>query len=607
MNGFNICSLNCRGAIKDDDYQGCLNSFFEVNHFQIAFLQETHVNNLEFKKKIDQKFNCLSYWSLGTNSSKGVAILVFNKFEYKILRFQTDFDGRVIVVDIKCEIGEIRLVSVYCPNDISERKQFLSSIDRYIHSSKSLIIGGDWNCVEIIKLDKFGGNPNNGSEGSEIIKNFKRAYNLIDSFRFQHPNKKIYTWVNDTRGIKTRIDRFYISKFLKDQIYDTTILPSTVSDHYAVNLSFKNTPYRPFEVGKGIWKMNAEILKDSNFCKEIETTWNNMMRNNEINSLEDWDNCKKVFKEIAIKHCVNKSKQFYKIIKELENSLREIECLMETDSDNDFLEQLKIEKTEIVNKINILYTDRYKGAVIRSNCINLDNNEQSNTSFLRIESKMANKNMIEGLLKANGDLTINTPETIDRCHEFYSFLLKKEEIDKNIAREFLVSLPQIPEEIKNMCENLITENESFKTVNSLKDKITPGSDGLPSEFYKHFWYLFGKVFTKIINDNFINDNNLSESQQESILKLICKDNSHKNDLTYHRPISLLNTDYKIIAKTLANRLKTALPFIIHPDQSFGIKGRSIQDNIIFLNALLGYIDKKNIPAVYLNIDQEKAF
>ena len=206
--------------------------------------------------------------------------------------------------------------------------------------------------------------------------------------------------------------------------------------------------------------------------------------------------------------------------------------------------------------------------------------------------------MIEGLLKANGDLTINTPETIDRCHEFYSFLLKKEEIDKNIAREFLVSLPQIPEEIKNMCENLITENESFKTVNSLKDKITPGSDGLPSEFYKHFWYLFGKTFTKIINENFILDNNLSESQQESILKLICKDKNHKDDLTYYRPISLLNTDYKIIAKTLANRLKAAIPFIIHPDQSFGIKGRSIQDNIIFLNALLGYIDKKNILAAY---------
>ena len=592
MSGFNICSLNCRGAIKDEDYQGCLNSFFEVNNFKIVFLQETHVNNLKLKKKIDEKFNCLSYWSLGTTSSKGVAILIFNNFEFKVLKFQSDTDGRVILVDIKCEIGEIRLVSVYCPNDISDRKTFLNNIDRYIHSPKALILGGDWNCVENLKLDKFGGNPNNGSEGSEIIKNFKRAYGLVDSYRTLYPSKKMYTWINDTRGIKTRIDRFYISKFLKEQLSDTNTLTSTVSDHYAVNLSFKNTPYRPYEIGKGIWKMNVELLKSSSFCNEIETTWYEMASRNEIRNLEDWDKCKKVFKEIAIRHSVNNSKQFHTKIRDLENSLREIECLMETECDNDFFDQLKIEKNEIIDKINILYTDRYKGAMLRSNCTVLDNNENSNTSFLRIESKNANKNLIEGLLKTNGQLTKNTPETIDRCHEFYTILLKKENTDTEIAEEFLGSLPQIPHGIKNNCEQLIDENESFKTVNSLKDKITPGSDGLPSEFYKHFWYLFGKTFIKLINENFIFDSNLSDSQQESILKLICKDKDHKDDIIYYRPISLLNTDYKIIAKILANRLKTALPYIIHPDQSFGIKGRSIQDNLIFLNALLGYIEKK---------------
>ena len=58
---------------------------------------------------------------------------------------------------------------------------------------------------------------------------------------------------------------------------------------------------------------------------------------------------------------------------------------------------------------------------------------------------------------------------------------------------------------------------------------------------------------------------------------------------------------------MAIRLKRALPHIIHIDQSFGIPGRSIQDNIIFMNALFAYIEEKKIPSIFLNVDQEKAF
>ena len=75
----------------------------------------------------------------------------------------------------------------------------------------------------------------------------------------------------------------------------------------------------------------------------------------------------------------------------------------------------------------------------------------------------------------------------------------------------------------------------------------------------------------------------------------------------YRPISLLNTDYKIIAKIIANRLKKVLPTIIHEDQSFGIKGRSIQDNIILMKSLIDFINQKNLGGIFLNIDQEKAF
>ena len=47
-----------------------------------------------------------------------------------------------------------------------------------------------------------------------------------------------------------------------------------------------------------------------------------------------------------------------------------------------------------------------------------------------------------------------------------------------------------------------------------------------------------------------------------------------------RPISLCNVIYKIIAKSLANRLKMHLPDYIHPSQQAFIEGRRIANNII---------------------------
>ena len=269
MNAFSFMTLNCNGAIKHKDLQNRLKSCLEVNQINTLFLQETHVSNLRFKEEIESEFSCTSYWSFGENDSRGTAILIFHNFEFKVEKFRKDKDGRLLFVDINSDYGEARLVTVYCPNDIQDRKKFLQEIDQFLSGSKPLITGGDWNFIENPNLDKEGGNPNRGCEGSTIFHQTKRAYNLVDPFRHLNKTAKVFTWENETKEIRTRIDRFYISKTLLDQVVEVKNITSTVSDHYGVKLSFSKFPTNKYTIGKGIWKINTSILEDPNFIKKI--------------------------------------------------------------------------------------------------------------------------------------------------------------------------------------------------------------------------------------------------------------------------------------------------------------------------------------------------
>ena len=53
----------------------------------------------------------------------------------------------------------------------------------------------------------------------------------------------------------------------------------------------------------------------------------------------------------------------------------------------------------------------------------------------------------------------------------------------------------------------------------------------------------------------------------------------EGDLDDYRPITLLNTELKILARVLANRLQLVISDLIGPEQNYVVKGRSIRDNL----------------------------
>ena len=97
------------------------------------------------------------------------------------------------------------------------------------------------------------------------------------------------------------------------------------------------------------------------------------------------------------------------------------------------------------------------------------------------------------------------------------------------------------------------------------------------------------------------------SQRRGIVKLIPKKDSDPILVKNWLPLTLLNCDYKIASKAIANRIKTALPELISDDQTGFIKTRCISDNVRTLDRVIKYTANKKVPGLLLFLDFKKAF
>jgi len=95
------------------------------------------------------------------------------------------------------------------------------------------------------------------------------------------------------------------------------------------------------------------------------------------------------------------------------------------------------------------------------------------------------------------------------------------------------------------------------------------------------------IFFEALQDC-INNIELLPTMKQGLIILIPKPGKDKRILDNLRPITLLNTDYKLFTKALASRLKTGISQIISVTQSGFLKNMSIHNNIRLVFDLIEY-------------------
>ncbi|GAU35629.1 hypothetical protein TSUD_30470, partial [Trifolium subterraneum] len=134
---------------------------------------------------------------------------------------------------------------------------------------------------------------------------------------------------------------------------------------------------------------------------------------------------------------------------------------------------------------------------------------------------------------------------------------------------------------------------------------SPVPDGINFGFIKDFWAELRGDVMRFISE-FHRNRKLTRGLNSTFIALIPKIDSPQR-LNDFRPISLVGSLYKILAKVLANRLHLVIGCVISESQSAFVKDRQILDVILIANEVVDETRKSKKELMLFKVDFEKAY
>ncbi|GJU63296.1 RNA-directed DNA polymerase, eukaryota [Tanacetum coccineum] len=502
----------------------------------------------------------------------------------------TRSDYFVIVRGVWLKSGiDLMIVVVYAPQEAKEKRMLW---DYLAHVSNQwvgkLVMMGDFNEVRY-KSDRYGSNFN--AHDAEIFNSF--IYNAgLDEVPL---GGSAYTWCLKSASKMSKLDRFFVSENLLSMCPNITAitLERFISDHRPILLREVRYDYGPIP-----FRFYRYWLEVDGFDKLVRDSWN-VAPVNKKNAIRNFMGKLKFLKDrirswLSI-HRSNSRGEIYFLKEELRSC---DEVIDKGDCSNEVVHK----RTEILNKIhqvnNIQASEIAQKAKIKW-AIEGDENVKF---FHGMLNKKRNQSNIRGIM-VNGTW-VDDPVQVKR--EFFEHFRGR--FDKPSVNRACIDTPfpvSLSIDQKEDMERRISKEEVKRAVWDCGVDKSPGPDGFSFSFYRHFWPVIEKdVFEAV--DYFFMYGEIPNGCNSNFIALIPKI-LDANMVKDFRPISLIGSLYKIIAKILANRLVGVLGDLVNEVQSAFVADRQILDGPFILDEVLQWCRRKKKHALIFKVDFEKAF
>ena len=529
--------------------------------------------------------------------------------------------GRFVPLSFTWGGHRVHLATMYLPTSrypAGERRAFvehtLGSVAQGATGEDHMLWVGDFNFVHDPHLDSTAGVGGRGADAA-VADAFQAACpHMVDTFRRLHPTRRAFSHLyraNVTGG--SRLDRIYASSTLMPYVISSTVPVPTPSDHRLAVVTL--LPRVSSARGPGLPRLRTSFLAvadlKSRFVAWVtEECGLRPLGRDEL--LAWWP----VFKrrlagEVA---CLNRQARDRQLRPGLRVRLATeaaAAALADLDAGGPGTPRLSVAVAAQEEVVRALRAEGAVGAKA-ARLAWLRGGERPSRGLTALVHPPRAATSVTALQDATGRLVTDVAKLPQMVAEYWGAICTAPDIVSEEAREAVLgalhtrhlAIPAVDAAAVGRPEVSVAEVEAVLTAAT--PGKAPGLDGIPVELYKacklELAPAMADVFTAIgiagrVPQGFL----------EGVITVLYKNRGSPALPGSYRPITLLCTDYRVLAKVLTNRLGPVLGRVVTLEQSAFLPDRLIGANVHFLRQLPHLMAQTGRSCVLAFLDIAKAY
>ena len=583
-----------------------LQQWGEDGGLRVMAIQETHCKSdgdlCDSVGDLRARLNVFHSPAVVGDAFAGVMLVLTRDWE--VIESVVGVPGRVLSVRVRCGVTDecVNFVVVYGKTGAVDGGAWMDGLVDVMDQTYTTVVLGDFNFVEEDR-DREGGASMNDHDRT-LVRKFNDTmgvWELQDVFRAVRGDDDDFTYCHYV-GARSRIDRVYVEAELVGRVTKVTSKPvlGQTKGHRMVRIEVEEG----LDLGRGYWKFNVSLLRDSAYVELIRETWAEAREDKGVfqGVGEWWDYVKVLLRTVTIDFARRKRLEESRVVRELEREKERLEWRIGMGYGSVFAEE---QLREVEDRLGQEEERKAEGHRIRARVPDWEQGEPGVAYFSREERKGSKRNLIYALKDRDGRVKRGTEEVVKIAHDFYSELFSQGDTNGVVQEEFLRKVDTgVTRQQREWCERVIDKDEVERVLRKAAAGKSPGSDGFPVEFWRHFWDVVGGDFMEVV-DWVVTNGRVPESMSGGVIRLLFK-KGDRGDVRNYRPVTLVNADYKLVSGCVAARLSSVLPGFVHEDQT-GLPGRQISDGIHLAADVYEYCQREEVAGALVSLDQEKCF